>query len=170
MCAIDALGVSPMLDQPVEMVSRDPVGRGDVWLRLDPGDGAWWEPTEAVVLAASAHDGPSFKGCCQVLNFFSSATTAERYLVENPPVSGHPISIPEAIEIGRLIFGNILRENQMPTPIDRDKSNLCSPKVPSFSRCSPRPSMQTSTCPVRSTFHSSNLAKKRLGSSTRVGR
>ena len=109
MCAIDALGIAPMLALPVEIVSRDPVSGGDVWVRLDPGDGAWWEPTEAVVLAASAREGPSFESCCQVLNFFSSATTAERYLSENPTVTGLPITIPEAIEVGRLIFGNILR-------------------------------------------------------------
>ena len=49
--------------------------------------------------------------CCQVLSFVSSATTAERYLVENPTVSGHPISIREAIEIGRLVSANILKED-----------------------------------------------------------
>jgi hypothetical protein len=111
MCAIDALGIAPMLALPIEIVSRDPASGGDVWVRLDPGDGAWWEPTEAVVLAASACEGPSFKGCCQVLNFFSSATTAQRYLVENPTVTGGPISIPEAIEVGQLVFANILRED-----------------------------------------------------------
>ena len=111
MCAIDALGIAPMLSLPVEIVSRDPVGGGEVWVRLDPGDGAWWEPTEAVVLAARVREGPSFDSCCQVLNFFSSAASAERYLRQHPHLKGMPISIPDAIEVGRLVFGDILAKD-----------------------------------------------------------
>jgi Alkylmercury lyase len=111
MCAIDALGIAPMLALPVEIISRDPISGGDVLVRLDPGDGASWEPTEAVVLAGSACEGPSFEGCCEVLNFFSSAVNAERYLREHSTVRGLPISIPDAIEIGRLVFGDILKED-----------------------------------------------------------
>jgi hypothetical protein len=54
MCAIDALGIAPMLELPIEIVSRDPLSRGEVWVRLDPAEGARWEPTEADVLAGSA--------------------------------------------------------------------------------------------------------------------
>ena len=110
MCAIDALGIAPMLSLTVEIVSRDPVGGGEVWVRLDPGDGAWWEPTEAVVLAGRVREGPSFDSCCQVLNFFGSTANAERYLREHRSVSGHPISIPDAITIGELVFGKLLSE------------------------------------------------------------
>src|SRR5207244_2418874 len=34
MCAIDALGIAPMLGLPVEISSRDPVSGGEVWVRL----------------------------------------------------------------------------------------------------------------------------------------
>ncbi len=44
MCALDALGIAPMLNLPAEILSRDPLGGGEVWVRIDPGDGAWWEP------------------------------------------------------------------------------------------------------------------------------
>jgi hypothetical protein len=108
MCAIDALGIAPMLEQPIEIVSRDPVDGSDVWVRLDPGDGAWWEPTDALVLAGRVCDGPSLSSCCQVLNFFGSTKTAERYLHEHPTVSALPITILEATELGRIIFGDIL--------------------------------------------------------------
>jgi hypothetical protein len=112
MCAIDALGIAPMLGLPIEIYSRDPLSGGEIWVRLDPREGAWWEPQQAVVLAGSACcDGPSFRGCCDVLNFFERRENAERYLAENPSVSGHPISLPDAIEAGRLVFGDLLRED-----------------------------------------------------------
>jgi len=111
MCAIDALGIAPMLGLPVEISSRDPVSGGEVRVRLDPGDGAWWEPEQAVVLAGSACcESPSFEGCCDVLNFFESKQSAGRYLREHDQISGFPISIPEASELGRTVFGNIFKE------------------------------------------------------------
>jgi hypothetical protein len=110
MCAIDALGIAPMLGLPVEISARDPIGGGEIWVRLDPSEGVWWEPKQAVVLAGSAScGGPSFRGCCDVLNFFESRENAERNLAENPSVSGHPISLPAAIEAGRIVFGDVLR-------------------------------------------------------------
>jgi hypothetical protein len=112
MCAIDALGIAPMLGLPIEIYSRDPLSGGEIWVRIDPSEGAWWEPKQAVVLAGSACcEGPSFRGCCDVLNFFERRENAERYLAENPSVSGHPIALPEAIEAGRLVFGDLLQEN-----------------------------------------------------------
>ncbi len=112
MCAIDALGIAPMLALPIEIYSRDRVGGGEIWVRLDPGEGASWEPKQAVVLTGSAcGDGPSFRGCCDVLNFFESVENAERYLAENPSVSGHPTSLPEASKAGRILFGELLQED-----------------------------------------------------------
>ncbi len=111
MCAIDALGIAPMLGVRIEIHSLDPVNASEVWVRLDPSEGAWWEPQEAVVLSGSACcEGPSFRGCCDVLNFFETRENAERYLAEHGEVSGHPISLSEAIEAGRIVFGDVLRE------------------------------------------------------------
>jgi hypothetical protein len=111
MCAIDALGIAAMLDLPIEVSSRDPRTGGDVWVRLDPGDGAWWEPETAVVLAASAGgDGPSCRGCCDVVDFFESAESARAYLHERSEIAGFPISILEAIEAGRAVFGGVFEE------------------------------------------------------------
>ena len=112
MCAIDALGIAPMLALPIEIHSRDPISGGEIHVRLRPGGDAWWEPQQVVVLTGSARcDGPNFRGCCDVLNFFERRENAERYLAENPSVSGHPISLPDAIEAGRLVFGDLLRED-----------------------------------------------------------
>ena len=109
MCAIDALGIAPMLDRQIEIRSRDPLTGAEVWVRLDPAEGAWWEPETAVVLdGCVATDGPSFRTYCVELNFFESGESALRYLIANPNVNGRAIPLPEAIELGRSIFGDLL--------------------------------------------------------------
>ena len=111
MCAIDALGIAAMLQLPTEISSHDPLSGAEIWVRVDPGEGAWWEPTTAVVLAGSAcGDGPSFRGCCDVLNFFQTEESANRYLAKHSELDGFPISIPDAIEAGRIVFGDLLEE------------------------------------------------------------
>lgn len=111
MCAIDALGIAPMLKLPVEISSHDPISGVEIRVHVAPNDGAQWEPAEAVVLAGTVScEGPSFGGCCDVLNFFESAASAERYLGEHPEVGGGPIEIPIALEAGRAIFSEIFTE------------------------------------------------------------
>jgi hypothetical protein len=112
MCAIDALGIAPMLDLPVEIVSRDPITNGEIRVHLHPDEPASWQPEGAVVLAGSACcDGPSFRGCCDVLNFFETTANAARYLREHSEITGAPITIPEAAKAGRDLFGNLLRDD-----------------------------------------------------------
>jgi len=33
-----------------------------------------------------------------------------RYLIAHPDIIGHAIALPEAIELGRLVFGDVLKE------------------------------------------------------------
>lgn len=110
MCAVDALGMPFMLGVEAEIVSRDPLTGDEVWVRIDPGDGVWWEPQTAVVLAsATGASGPSVSTCCSFINFFASAESAGRYLREHPSLRGETLSITEAVEAGRLIFGDLLQ-------------------------------------------------------------
>jgi hypothetical protein len=110
MCAIDALGIAAMLGLPIEIRSRDPINGDEVHVQLHPGERVGWQPKEAVVLAGSiCCDGPSFGGCCGVLNFFETAENAKRYLGEHPEINGAPITIQEATEAGRVVFGDVLR-------------------------------------------------------------
>jgi hypothetical protein len=112
MCAIDALEIAAMLNQAIEVRSHDPISGSEISVRLHPDDGATWQPKTAVVFAGSSRcDDPSYSGCCDVLNFLETAETAQRYLREHDHVEGMPISIPEAIETGRAIFGEILEES-----------------------------------------------------------
>ncbi len=111
MCAIDALGIASMLRQPIEISSRDPRSGTEIWVRLDPNEHAWWEPSTAVVLAGSPDcDRPSFRGCCDVLNFFQTDDSANTYLAAHPELTGFTISIPDAIEAGRTVFADLLKE------------------------------------------------------------
>lgn len=110
MCALDALGIAQMIGRPIDITSRDPVTADEISVGLQPNGTATWKPTAAVVVTGRACEGASFQGCCQVLNFFASARNAESYLDQRQDVRGHVISLPEAIEAGRRIFGAVLDE------------------------------------------------------------
>ena len=111
MCAIDALGIAAMLDRPIDVRSRDPISGSEIRVHANPDGVTRWAPETAVVLAGSSScDGPSYSGCCDVLNFFESTENAQQYLSENVGVGGMPISIVEAGAAGRAVFGQILTE------------------------------------------------------------
>jgi len=112
MCAIDALGIAPMLEQATVIESSDPLTNAEISIWLQPDGTATWQPSKAVVVTGRAcADGAAFKGCCQVLNFFASSDNAERYLFRHQDVSGFPITMPQAVEVGRALFGAVLRED-----------------------------------------------------------
>ena len=112
MCAIDALGIAPMLDQPIEITSRDPLGNEPFHADVSPDGSASWQPeTAAVVAGVNDRHADSCSGCCPVLNFFASSENAERWLNEHPQVHGEVITIEDAIVAGRAIFADVLTEN-----------------------------------------------------------
>ena len=111
MCAIDALGIAPMLDQPIEITSRDPLGNEPFHADLGPDGSASWQPeTAAVVAGVNDRHADSCSGCCPVLNFFASTENAERWLNEYPQVRGEVITVEDAIAAGRAIFADVLTE------------------------------------------------------------
>lgn len=112
MCAIDALGMAPMFKVAVLIDSLDPVTGDAIRVELAADGHASWTPEDAVVVAGSCCAGDAYEGCCQVLNFFAAPPHAEQYLAERPEVSGHVISIPEAIEAGRAIFGDVFGDTR----------------------------------------------------------
>jgi len=110
MCAIDALGIAPMLDAPIEVSSRDPLDGHAITVSLAPDGTASWEPEQAVVVTGCTRESAAFSSCCQVLNFFASPANAERYLLQHTDVRGFAISIPQAVELGRLTFGDVMMD------------------------------------------------------------
>jgi hypothetical protein len=112
MCAIDALGIAPMFDEPIEITSRDPLTDDEVRVRIASDGGGASHPESAVVVAGALDRGQdSCCGCCPVLNFFTSTDTAERWLEGHSEVRGHVISMREAISAGRAVFGDVLDEH-----------------------------------------------------------
>jgi hypothetical protein len=109
MCAIDALGIPFMLGEATEVVSRDPLTGEEIRIWVEPGGAVRWEPEGAAVFAGSDRcEGPASAVCCSFVNFFASRESAERYLRETPAVQGEVLSIPEAVEAGRTVFGGLL--------------------------------------------------------------
>lgn len=108
MCAIDALGVAPMFDQSIEIDSRDPLTGEGIGVELTPPGAGRWQPQGAVVVCGASRSGESYCSCCPVLNFFASAENGERWLEGRPDVRGYVMTMPEAIEAGRAVFGDVL--------------------------------------------------------------
>ena len=109
MCAIDALGIAPMFGEPIEIESRDPASGDGIRARVAPDGSVEWSPESAVVVAGAIRSqGDACGGCCPALNFFASATNAERWLAEHPEVRGHVISMCDAAAAGRAVFGDVL--------------------------------------------------------------
>jgi hypothetical protein len=111
MCAIDALGIAPMFEQPVEIASRDPLSDDEIRARVAPTlEAEWWPASAAVVTGALRAGGDSCSACCPVLNFFASSENAERWLAQHPDISGEAITMQEAILAGHAVFGDVLQE------------------------------------------------------------
>ncbi|AVH61119.1 alkylmercury lyase [Streptomyces dengpaensis] len=111
MCAIDALGMPAMLGQGVVISSTDPV-TGEPVTVTTTGDGSVWEPAGAVVFVGRrACSGPAASVCCDALNFFTGAASAQSWEGEHPDVRGEIVDQVRAEEIGRQIFGPLLAES-----------------------------------------------------------
>lgn len=110
MCAIDALGMAPMLGEPIAIASRDPHTGEEIRIELEPRGGGTWQPEEAVVVSGTTGRGASCVCCCPVLNFFACAENAAAWLVSHPGVEGTVISMQDAIVAGRAVFGDLLKE------------------------------------------------------------
>jgi Alkylmercury lyase len=108
MCAIDALGIAPMFEVPIEIASRDPLTEEEIEVELDADGMGTWQPRDAVVVCGASGSGESCCSCCPALNFFASRENGERWLEARPEVRGQVISLPEAIAAGRTVFGDVL--------------------------------------------------------------
>jgi hypothetical protein len=115
MCAIDALGVSTMLGQPVTVTSAEPGTGRQVTVRLD-GDQATWQPPTAVVLAAATDDccAPSAQRTCGYINFFTTDAAALAWADDQPELSWAMLDQPQALATAIAEFGPLLRD---PEPV-----------------------------------------------------
>ena len=111
MCAIDALGIAPMLGTSVLISSADPVTAEPIAVIVDGSDSVW-RPATAVMFVGRTADqcaGPSAAICCSYINFFASRPVAVAWARGHREIDGGILSQARALEIGEQIFGQLLR-------------------------------------------------------------
>jgi DNA-binding transcriptional MerR regulator len=110
MCAIDALGVSAMLDQPVIIYSScahcgRPVSlevQGERLGAVYPSSVViWYQAAEASCVPATAK--------CPGINFFCQEAHRVAWNKTHPDSKGHQLTVATALERGIKIFGHLLR-------------------------------------------------------------
>lgn len=110
MCAIDALGMSAMLDDPVVITSTEPDSDTTITIRVDH-DHATWSPDTAVVLAGATNDAccPSADRTCGYINFFTNARAARDWADAHPEITTTVLDQAQALASGITEFGALLR-------------------------------------------------------------
>ena len=108
MCAVDALGISPMLGAETEISSTDPLTAQPITVQVADGQGNWRPATAVVVVATRAAEGPSADRCCSFINFFASRHTANTWTAAHPDLATEILNPAEAEQLGRRIFGSLL--------------------------------------------------------------
>ncbi|MQA04523.1 MAG: hypothetical protein GEV07_18010 [Streptosporangiales bacterium] len=109
MCAVDALGMSAMLDRPVTITATEPDTGNAVTVHVD-GDRADWTPASAVVFAGATDDSccPSVDRTCGAINFFTTSEAAGDWASRHPDVSGAVLDRATALAQAVAEFGAML--------------------------------------------------------------
>ena len=120
MCAIDALGIGPMLGRDTVIESTDPLTEQRILLASTAGR-LVADPRSAVVFAGGrAGGGPAEHSCCDVINFFASEHSAARWAALHAEVAGCILDQIQAAELGRSIFAEVFESERAGTkPADR---------------------------------------------------
>ncbi len=109
MCAVDALGMSAMLERPVTITAAEPGTDAVVTVHVD-GDTARWTPESAVVFAGATDQCcPSVDGTCSHINFFTSADAARGWAADHPQVTGVLLDQADALACGVAEFGPLMQ-------------------------------------------------------------
>lgn len=110
LCAIDALGMPVMLGQAANIVSRCAECHIPVEVAVAPSGLARYSPRESVVWFPIAEDVccPVAESRCPDINFFCSSDHRDTWWQARGQPEGLSMTMPEAFEAGREIFGKIL--------------------------------------------------------------
>jgi hypothetical protein len=117
MCAIDALGIAPMLGAPVQIRSSDPATGAVITVRVPAtGSGTVWDPDTAVVVYGGIADAPADPGdpqpaadvCCGMMNFFANRSSAANWMAAHPAIEGAVLDHADALRLGTEVFGPLL--------------------------------------------------------------
>lgn len=110
MCAIDALGIAPMLGEDTRIDSVDLTTGRAIGVVMNAG-GTIWDPTDAVVFVGTDAYGPSADCCCDHLNFFTDVAAAQAWSAAHPQVPGQILASAQAETLAARLFGHLLAED-----------------------------------------------------------
>lgn len=109
LCAIDALGMASMLDQPVNISSSCRQCGSDLEISVDPAGEVTKAPTGVLVWLTLADGGACIaRTRCPQINFFCSAKCAEAWQSTNPAEIGVVLDLGQAAATGKRLFGDFL--------------------------------------------------------------
>ena len=115
MCAIDALGMSVMLDRRVVITASPPDGGPTVVVHVDH-DQARWSPSTAVVYSAVAGPegcAPAVDRSCAYRNFFATEQAARDWGASHPELTGEVLDQARALTFGITVFGTLMAETRV---------------------------------------------------------
>jgi hypothetical protein len=109
MCAVDALGMIPMVGAAGRIDSID-VHTGEP-VQVTCEAGRWtFAPEAAVMLVAATGSGTSSTCTCPYINFHVSQASADAFLAVNPNLTGAVLGQADAVALGEQLFGPLLRD------------------------------------------------------------
>lgn len=108
MCAIDALGIAPMLQADTLISSEDASSGEPVTVSTIDGRTEWTPSTAVAVIGADSGGGPSADCCCDYLNFFTDADAANAWLTSHLHIPGQVLTQDEAQRLSVRLFGHLL--------------------------------------------------------------
>ena len=108
MCAVDSLGIAPMVGADTVIASVDVTTDRSITVVTRDGGTTWSPDTTVVFVGADAGGGASADCCCDYLNFFVDHAAAQTWTSEHRGVPGQIISRREAEDLGRRLFGHLL--------------------------------------------------------------
>jgi hypothetical protein len=110
MCAIDALGIPPMLGSDATITSTDPQTGQPVTVTAAGGVAVFAPASSVVVYAVTGRGSRSVDTCCQTINFFTDPESAGAWIAGRPALSATVLDQDSAVALGRDIFGPLLSD------------------------------------------------------------
>jgi Alkylmercury lyase len=107
-CAIDALGITAMLDRDVVISFRDPHTGEPIRITVINRQANWHPGNTVVVVGSGMSCGPSACQSCPYITFHSSPANAAAHL-QATDLAGEILTQPQALAAGALLFGSLLR-------------------------------------------------------------
>ena len=110
LCAIDALGIHFMMGEDITIHSLCPECNHEITLVLKKGKIASQTPSGVIEYVKVRNScGCTTKTSCPHINFFCGTDHLEQWKARNPSSSdGEEFTVEEALEDGRMIFGDYL--------------------------------------------------------------